>query len=205
MCRYSDYYDWYVNFADNGAVSDTPETCEDCWRKIKVGEAHTRFTCMENEDSDCADRYMWVAQAPEHVGLNKWSKLPAFQVGSPYIRISEETFDGFEALGFVVFGDEEDPTYVSEVQTHVSCAQCVIANRWLEKICHQDAVQVTVHDLDSHTDEYHPPMLGADFMRLHRWSQRKWILGTAVVPPAIVEATTERAIAHALAVGLQDE
>lgn len=210
MCRYDgDECEWYVDSQNDEAVSDIILTCEDCFRKIHPGEIHTCFTSMPGSDYDGDEpQFIFVAQAErdtiEHVrpeGMRNWKTMDH---DKPWFRIEEESSEIWEYFGYHVF-EHENPDV--EMPDHISCAQCVKANKWLTVICQQHVVMVTKEDLNEHLREYDEEILGPDFVLLVEAVNREWKhegLSDVVMTTQWVEYRTQRAIDHAIAKGLQE-
>lgn len=206
MCRYDDDYDWYVDSTIADHVDATAAKCEDCGRTVPAGEPHTLYVARDEGEDEADGKYVWAAQDPVKARPYHYGNTSGHYIdeSKPFLIITEDKSDVYEALGFIVSDDVENPAWEPKIHYHHQCAQCFIANAWLEDICNQTTVLVTATDISSHTAEYTSHQLGADFMRLDRWVRFAWAgsRGGAVVSPRIVELTTERAIAHAKVTGL---
>jgi len=197
MCRVNDDFDWIVEATNPEAVSETDEHCEDCGRKIPVGEPHTVFTAMVDEVEREQSPLVFVAQHPK-------PGQTYFDESRPFIRLPDFyedplTDNAFEALGFITDEVSEYDLVPHEPQYHISCNHCRAANIWLEKVCDQTTVLITVEDLASHWDDYTPEQLGASFRILYNLSRQQWRSGTRLVSVKEVAVLAETAAEFALA------
>jgi hypothetical protein len=188
-----------VESTNGEATSEEAERCEDCGRRIEVGEPHTVYTATEGSTD-----YVFAAQHPALIkhahGPGQSSKW--INDSAHYIVIDEDDVLVWEALGF--FCDETE--VYGQTEYHVSCQHCAVAARWLTKICGQHTVLVTQEDLIEHTHEYDGKTLGLAFMRLAALARRQWRFPVTerLAAPAYISALTDVAIKRAIAAGLQE-
>lgn len=196
MCRWDDGdYDWYVD-SESTILADVDIYCEDCGRIVRAGERVVRFTASPPMDDERP--YVFIVPVP-----------PAryYGDGNPWLAIlpdDEVIHDTFDALGFRI-DEEHDPRMpVEQEPDHFSCVQCRAANYWLEQVCHQHHILVTVEDLIEHTHDYTSEQLGPDFMTLATLARQQWVTkGYGVLmSEQVVRRLARGAVQHAVVTGL---
>lgn len=197
MCRYDDDYDWYVD-AESLVTLDVDQRCEDCGRMVPAGEEIVQFVASAAYDDDA--NHVIVAQRKiddDH----RW-----YRPGAPHIVLpdDDEISDAFAALGFIIDEVNEHELNPPDPEYHYSCQQCRAANLWLQEICGQHTVLVTVIDLEEHWHEYTPTDLGPDFGTLYRLSRQRWRTRDfdVTIPPHVIDRLARDAVAYANAHGL---
>lgn len=205
MCRYGDDFDWYVEH-ESVTTLERDEHCEDCGRLVPSGEPIVEFLKGDDEyareDAGLALVAQWPLSAAQRCVDTDRPVIRA--TDEQYANQGDEWIDTFEALGFIV---EEVSTY--DLEPHppeyaYSCRHCRAANGWLEDVCNQTHVLVTVSDLQEHRYEYTDADLGPDFCTLETLATQRWRskLTGELIPVPVIERLTRDATRHAKTVGL---
>lgn len=195
MCRYDDDFEWYVGGEWGDRVADVDRRCEDCGRVIPAGEVHTEI--LEDRSHD-DEGLLFVAFNPAD------AKFKYVRAGEPFIVISEDDIDVWEALGFQVDEDNHSWYFPPDPVYHYCCNHCRAADLWLREVCDQHVVFVTSMDLHEHRHEYTDEQLGPDFVTLDTLCSQQWRskLTGELIPVPVIGRLARDAAEYALAGGL---